>query len=71
MTAPADSLDARLDAAFGPSDPATDALIAASIVAHRLPARELTALPLAVVQYGGRWSVVTGHALESRSGGGR
>lgn len=64
-------LDARLTELFGESDPATDALIAASVIAHRLPERELTALPLTVVQYGGRWSVVTGHALESRSGGGR
>ena len=52
-----------------PADPATEALIEASIVAHQMPERALTALPLTVVQYGGRWSVVTGHPLDSRSGG--
>ena len=50
-----------------PADPATEALIAASVIAHQLPERELTALPLIVVQYGGRWSVVTGHPLDAEA----
>lgn len=39
MTAPIS--DAQLTAAFGPSDPATDAMIAASLVLHRATRREL------------------------------
>jgi hypothetical protein len=35
------TLDHKLDVLFGPSDPATDALIAASLVLHRLPPRVL------------------------------
>jgi hypothetical protein len=38
------ALDAQLTAAFGPSDPATDALIDASIVMHRNPRARAAAL---------------------------
>ena len=71
MTAPTrtDDIAARPNVLTVPADPATEALIAASIAVHELSERALTALPLIVVQYGGRWSVVTGHPLDSRSGG--
>ena len=69
MTTPAEPVAARPNVLTVPADPATEMLIAASIAVHEWYERELTALPLTVVQYGGRWSVVTGHPLDSRSGG--